>query len=144
MHWKQGLRMRSLIILFISLALFGVCSAARADHRDVLHFDRSAIERKDIRCDLSNQAMPEESNFVLVDYALMSSESGKRLAIVTVKNDAGGQRILTNKDMVALLANCEAIYPFEFTQTINPGETISRRVSFGRRYYPIMKILMGQ
>ncbi len=136
--------MRTLLILVLTLSLFGTCAAARADRRDVLHFDNPLVRDSAIRCDLADQASPRKGDFKLLDYVLMSSEDGQRVAIVTIRNSAGGQRIFTDQHVVALLANCQTIHPVPFERTLDVGEEVSIQLSFGYRHYPVMKVLVSQ
>jgi hypothetical protein len=88
------------------------------------------------------QSKPKNRDFTLLNTVLMSSEQGKRVAVVTVRNDASGSRILEGSHFMALFADGQRKTPLSMTQGVKlaRGERRSFTVSFGEADYPILSV----
>ena len=85
---------------------------------------------------------PKESEFSIVHSVLMSSERGRRLAVVTIENKASGSRILQADHIMALFADGSRIHPSSFSGGVklDNGEKRSLTLSFGENEYPILAV----
>ena len=85
---------------------------------------------------------PKNSDFTLLNTVLMSSEQGHRVAVVTVRNDASGSRILEGAHLMALFADGQRKAPLSMSEGIKlvGGEQRSFTVSFGEADYPILSV----
>ncbi len=85
---------------------------------------------------------PKQSQFSIVHSVLMSSESGRRLAVVTIENKASGSRILQADHIMALFADGRRVHPQSFDEGIklDDDEKRSLTLSFGENEYPILAI----
>jgi hypothetical protein len=83
---------------------------------------------------------PETSAFELVNYVLMSNESGERWAVITLRNSSSGSRVLNQKHLMALFANGRRKSPRELKFNFEAQETQSITVSFGTSKFPILSI----
>ncbi|MCF2917593.1 MULTISPECIES: hypothetical protein [Pseudoalteromonas] len=85
---------------------------------------------------------PKQSEFSIVHSVSMSSESGRRLAVVTVENKASGSRILQADHIMALFADGRRLHPLAFDEGIklDDGEKRSLTLSFGENEYPILAV----
>ena len=85
---------------------------------------------------------PKQSQFSIVHSVLMSSESGRRLAVVTIENKASGSRILQADHIMALFADGRRVHPQSFDEGIklDDGEKRSLTLSFGENEYPILAV----
>ncbi|MCL1076784.1 hypothetical protein D5R81_01465 [Parashewanella spongiae] len=83
---------------------------------------------------------PSISTFKVNNFALMSNETGERWAIVTLTNQASGRRTISQKHLMALVADGEHITPFEISQSFKAGETLSLTLYFGVSKFPILTV----
>ena len=70
----------------------------------------------------------------------MSSESGERWALLTVKNLEGGQRTLNQNHLIALLANGQRISPEKFSLQFKGNDLLSISVKFGKSKFPVLMV----
>lgn len=105
-----------------------------------LTFDRALPRGVDFTFPNDKNKRPNVSDFELLHFAPLSSESGERWAVVTLKNTASGRRILSKKDLLALLADGRRIYPLDVSHSFKPGEILSLSIEFGQSHFPIVAI----
>ena len=109
---------------------------------DVLQINSALFKDKPVFCE-EEILSPTKNDFDLVDYDLMNSESGDRYAIIHIKNTSSGQRILKRENLVAILANCNSLYPENLNQTLPGRSTVTKSIYFGKHQFPIIKIITG-
>lgn len=124
-------RLIGLVTLILSSSVF-------AD--EPLTFDRALPLGVDFTFPNDKNQQPNVSDFELLHFAPLSSESGERWAVVTLTNTASGRRILDKKDLIALLADGRRIHPEHLSQSFKPGETLSLSIKFGQSYFPIVAV----
>jgi len=120
---------------FLSHALSGMQVMA-----DTLHFDETQIEGSKFQFDNADAVKPEPNDFELLNYSLLSSESGERWAIITIENTSAGRRILKNEHVVATFANGNRSRAISLNERFKPGEVITRAVSFSHHPFPIVSV----
>ena len=109
---------------------------------EVLQIENAAFKDKPVFCEEDILDI-KRNDFRLINYELMSSESGERFALISIKNTASGQRILRKENLVAIFADCTSVYPQEIEQTLAADETLTKTVYFGKNKFPIIKITTG-
>lgn len=130
--------------LFILLAMMSsglTCFVAQAND-EVLRVDQVALQGIPFSFENDNNVRPKVSDFSVVNTVLMSSEQGRRVAVVTIRNDASGSRILQAEHIMALFADGRRISPMALADNIKleDGEQRSLTLSFGVDFYPILSI----
>ena len=123
----------------ILLCLLFVSAWAQAD-QDTLTLDRVVPNNFELAFPNDSNIQPTESDFRIVNLALMSNEAGERWAVATIQNMASGRRTLTKSDLMALTANGRRIHPRELSQSFNGDETISLVVNFGEIKFPLLSV----
>lgn len=114
-----------------------------ADEKEVLTVDRIISHNIELAFDNDKNEKPKLSEFELVNYILMSNDLGERWAVVTVKNQASGNRILENDHLMALFANGERSKPAHLKLNFFANETKSLTISFGENKFPLLSISVG-
>ena len=79
----------------------GFATPLHAENSAVLRFDTPLAITDNADFDRDNPLEPDSSSFILLDASSLSSDSGERWALVSLRNDAGGQRILRDDYLVA-------------------------------------------
>jgi len=125
------------IILVFSLFLSPVCFSAGSD---ALSVDRFISQDVDTFFPNDDEVFPQESDFEIINYLLMSSESGERQALVTLKNTSVGNRIFKNSQILALFADGRRRMPLTNTHDFEGREIVSLILSFGVSRFPILEI----
>ena len=115
------------------LCLLLLSPLAYADE-DVLTLDRVVPNNFELAFPNDSNIQPSESDFRVINLALMSNEAGERWAVATIKNT------LTQRDLMALTANGQRIHPREISQSFNGDETISLVVNFGEIKFPLLSV----
>ena len=110
--------------------------------KEVLQMENAAFKDKPVFCE-EDILDTERNDFKLIDYQLMSSESGERYALISIKNTSSGQRILRKENLVAIFANCTSLYPQQIEQTLGGNETLTKKIYFGKNKFPIIKLITG-
>jgi hypothetical protein len=121
------------------LCLLLLSPLAYADE-DVLTLDRVVPNNFELAVPNDSNIQPSESDFRVINLALMSNEAGERWAVATIKNMSSGRRTLTQRDLMALTANGQRIHPREISQSFNGDETISLVVNFGEIKFPLLSV----
>lgn len=119
------------------LLLFSLCSVA-AD--DTLSIDKMVPQTEVFAFANDANVQPELGDFEVNNTVLMSNEKGERFAVVTISNLASGRRTITEKHLLALLANGTRIAPEAFQQPMLGQQTLSLTVAFGEHKFPILQV----
>jgi len=128
-------------VLLPCFVLLGAVFSVNANNH-VLSVDQVAVQGMQFAFENDAQSKPKNSDFTLLNTVLMSSEQGKRVAVVTVRNDASGSRILEGAHLMALFADGQRKTPLSMTEGVKlaRGERRSFTVSFGEADYPILSV----
>lgn len=126
-------------ILLLSAVIFATSLQANTD---ALSVDPVMLSGSAFSFENDANRYPKQSQFSIVHSVLMSSESGRRLAVVTVENQASGSRILQADHIMALFADGRRLHPLAFDEGIklDDGEKRSLTLSFGENEYPILAV----
>lgn len=107
---------------------------------DALSIDRVVPNSFDLAFPNDANVQPEQSDFVVNNFALMSNDSGERWAVVTLTNRASGRRSLTQKHLMAIVADGNRVSPIEFLRTFRANETLSLTINFGESKFPLLSV----
>jgi hypothetical protein len=131
--------MKKIVIALISFFIAYQANAVDAS-TEVLQIEKAVFKDKPVFCEEDILDI-KRNDFKLMDYELMSSESGERYALVSIKNTSSGQRFLRKENLVAIFANCTSLYPQEIEQTLAGNETLTKKIYFGKNKFPIIKVI---
>ena len=126
----------TLILFLFSVTVY----ADNTDADNVLTIDKPSISQTDLYFPETEHIQPDKSDFKIISSILLSSKSGKRTATVTFKNTSSGQRIMTNKDVLAVFANGQKKSPLTFKQKFSGKQKLSLNLNFGSSTYPILSV----
>jgi len=126
---------KSIIAVIILLSF-----TSQASETEALTVDRSVVNNLELAFPNDKNVKPELSEFELINYVLMSNESGERWAVITLKNSSSGSRVLNQKHLMALFANGRRKSPGELKLNFEAQEIQSITVSFGTSEFPILAI----
>lgn len=132
-------KLLALMWLFSPIWVMWVMPAAAQD--DVLMVDQSLGDDIELSFPNERNIQPRPSDFKVVNYVPMSSESGERWAIVTLKNTSSGSRIFESSYLIGLFADGERREPHPYKQTLQGNETVSVTLAFGRHKFPLLNII---
>lgn len=123
-------------------AFLCVFSVALSANDEVLTLDAVSVPTQILTFDNEAKRYPEQSEFAVLHAVAMSSESGKRMAVVTVQNQASGSRILQADQLMALFADGQRVSPRKFPRGIKleDGEQRTLTIDFGNYIYPILAV----
>lgn len=113
---------------------------SQASETEALTIDRSVLSNLELAFPNDKNVKPQSSAFELINYVLMSNESGERWAVITLKNSSSGNRVLEHKHLMALFANGKRKNPLALKLNFEAEETQSITVSFGSSKFPILSI----
>ncbi len=113
---------------------------ADEDYNEIIHFEEAPFKEVPVYCEDKNVIEPRQSDFEILEYALMSSKQGHRYALITIKNTSSGQRSINNQHMIAILANCKRSYPLNLEHKFDGNEIVTMEVNFGIKRFPILKV----
>ena len=125
-------------MLFSAAVLFSSFSSAASD--DALSVDRVVPADLALAFPNDTNQQPDLSDFTVQHFVLMSNDAGERWAVVTMANMAQGNRSLSDKHLMAILANGQRISPQPFTQMFRGGETLSLTLYFGDSKFPLLSV----
>ena len=127
-----------LLPLLVSAFVSGLVKA----NDEVLSVDQVALQGMQFSFENDAKVRPKNSDFSVVNSVLMSSEQGRRVAVVTIRNDASGSRILQAEHIMALFADGRRISPMALADNIKleDGEQRTLTLSFGEDNFPILSI----
>ena len=134
------------ILAIVSFVLASVSAKANEHMLSVekvaLQVDEVSLQGMQFAFDNEAKVKPKDSDFNVVNAVHMSSEQGSRVAVVTIRNDASGSRILESDHIMALFADGSRRSPFSFPDAIklDDGEQRSFTLSFGESNYPLLTI----
>ncbi|WP_333608650.1 hypothetical protein [Arsukibacterium sp.] len=74
----------------------------------------------------------------------MAANNGERVALVTLRNGASGQRIFNQEHIVAVLGDCSRMLPIAFELRLNAREQRSIQIHFGQQQQPVLQLLSAQ
>lgn len=123
----------------IPLVLFTISITSFASE-DVLTVDRYVKGEIEFAFPNELNVQPALSEFKVEHFVLMSNESGERWAVVTLTNQASGSRNLTNKQLMAQVADGSRISSTEFSQSFKANETLSVTIDFGYSEFPLLSV----
>lgn len=127
---------------YVSVVLF--CCSAQAyepDRDQVLRFEPSPFQNVQLNCKRDRDIMPRRSDLQLDHYALLAADNGERVAVITVTNAAGGQRLFNQEHVLAIMADCSRVYPLAFELTLAAGQQETLQIYFGRRAQPVLQLI---
>jgi len=139
--------MTSFKLITLVIALTWAAQAAQRAQAEplnphtTLRFESSPFKDKPVFCEDDEAVYPDKSDFSILEYVLMSSDSGERFALITLVNKSAGQRIFTQDHVVAILGNCKTVRPMPIEKRFASAETLTLRVAFGIHKFPILKIM---
>lgn len=108
---------------------------------DVLMVDQSIDSQVELAFPNDRNIQPRPGNFEVVNYVPMSSETGERWAIVTLKNASSGSRIFESHYLIGLFADGDRREPLAYKQTLEGGEVVSVTLAFGRHKFPLLTVI---
>ncbi|MBB1291604.1 hypothetical protein [Pseudoalteromonas sp. SR41-4] len=127
-----------LLPLLVSAFVSGLVKA----NDEVLSVDQVALQGMQFSFENDAKITPKKSDFTVVNSVFMSSEQGRRVAVVTIRNDASGSRILQAEHIMALFADGRRVAPISLAENVKleDGEQRSLTLSFGEDNFPILSI----
>lgn len=136
-------RRRGFIQAFSCFLLLVYSILAQADYirsNDILTVDKPPTSSEDLYFPETDDIQPDKSDFKIISTILLSSTSGKRAATVTFRNLSSGQRILNNKQILAVFANGHKKSPSSFKHKFSGNQKITLNLNFGISTYPILSV----
>ncbi len=121
------------------LVLLVYSSTSYADDT-TLSIDRAVSGGVELAFPNEQNMQPEQSDFEVKNFVLMSNDAGERWAVVTLTNQASGRRTLTHKHLMAIVADGQRVIPIEFMQSFKANETLSVTITFGASKFPLLSI----
>ena len=94
-------------------------AAYELENDQVLRFEHSPFKDVQLQCERDKHIVPKRSELQLDNYALLAADNGERVAIVTLTNTAGGQRMF---DFTS--ANVNKPMAVVYTERIPTVETV--------------------
>ncbi|KZZ24431.1 hypothetical protein A3754_16710 [Alcanivorax sp. HI0083] len=122
----------------------GFATPLHAENSAVLRFDTPLAITDNADFDRDNPLEPDSSSFILLDASSLSSDSGERWALVSLRNDAGGQRILRDDYLVAEFANGDRRHASDLEGSFAAAEQQRKMVFFGYHRFPILRVFTQQ
>ena len=117
-----------------------VCSLTSYADDTTLSIDRAVSGGVELAFPNEQNMQPEQSDFEVKNFVLMSNDVGERWAVVTLTNQASGRRTLTHKHLMAIVADGQRVIPIEFMQSFKANETLSVTITFGASKFPLLSI----
>ena len=122
------------------LILLLISSFSLAANNDVLSLDRVDVGQVKFAFENDSNIYPDESEFNIDHFVLMSNDNGERWGILTITNQSSGRRELQAKHIMALFADGSRYFPINFKQPFNGNETQSITLNFGENKFPILSV----
>ena len=129
------------IVLVVGFMLSSTYVFASDISTSVIRFDESPFIAETVFCEEEQELIPEDNDFEILNYALMSSEQGSRFVLANIKNKSAGQRILRREHLVAIFADCSQRHPINIEYKFDGGEVVTREINFGNNRFPIIKVI---
>ncbi len=108
---------------------------------DAPHFDRPIAKELPIELQIEEDLNPTRSEFKIVDFAFLSSESGDRWAMVIVQNQALDSRTFTEDQLIGFFADGRHRKPIRLRERIEGSKTETIVISFGDSDTPLVQLL---
>jgi hypothetical protein len=131
--------MNYLILLLLASISF-TAQAGNLSEDEVLTVDEPIPGSVHLEFADTDDLVPKFSDFEIISSLYMSSESGERWAILTIRNRSASQRLFDNEHIVALFANGEKRYPTNTDHTFYGKEQITMTINFGKSKFPIIRV----
>ena len=106
----------------------------------VLSLEKPVMKLAEIHFENPDNIHPKSSDFKIVSFVLMSSESGERRAVITFENTSSGQRFLEQDHLLAIFANGERKHPEVFREKFSGNEIRTLDLSFNFHKYPVLTL----
>lgn len=126
---------------FLVLIVFLATGTRADDDTPVLNYDARPPLKQAPRFDRDDALTVSRNDFEILDYQLMSSEQGERWAVITLRNTASGQRLLSETMLVAEFADGERRYPLVMEGKVSGGAVLTRTVTFGYSRFPVLRLI---
>jgi hypothetical protein len=123
----------------VSMLVLLACTA-HSQESDVLTVDRAVTKNIHLSFPNDSNTKPKESDFTIINYVLMSNDTGERWGVITLTNSSSGARSFEQDHLMALFADGSRGAPQEYKLNFKAGETQSITVSFGEYKFPILSI----
>ncbi|WP_366942489.1 hypothetical protein [uncultured Shewanella sp.] len=123
---------------FVLLSL--ISFSASSTENEALNVDQVSVSASDLSFPNDRNIQPSRSDFFIKNYVLMSNDLGERWALITIKNNSAGRRTLSEKHILALVADGERIFPHDFSHSFKAHETLSITIAFGQNKFPILSV----
>ncbi|MDX1537323.1 hypothetical protein [Arsukibacterium sp.] len=136
-----------LFAVFFAALFFALSMPAfsyEPDPEQVLRFEHSPFKNVQLNCERDKDVVPKRSELQLDNYALLAADNGERVAIITLTNAAGGQRIFNQDHIVAVMADCARIFPQQFEIRLAPRQQTTLQIHFGRTLQPVLQLISSQ
>lgn len=129
-------------LVFAVIFLFLLCSSKSsfASDIEVLTVDRTVAKNLQLSFPNDNNIQPDKSEFKIINYVLMSSESGERWVTITLENTSSGTRSLEREHLMGLFANGKRKSPMSYPLSFKGNEIQTFSVSFGESKFPILAV----
>ncbi len=125
-------------LLFI-VFLFVFSNTAFAS--DPLIIDRQLPSNIQLNFPNPNQIVPQRSDFEIINAIPMSSDSGERWVLLTIRNLVNGNRTINQQQLMAIMANGDRVFPAKFSQIFKSEETLSVTIYFSNSDFPIVQVI---
>ena len=131
----------SRVVLILCLLLAATPLAAVEENPTVIHFDSPKDRPEQFHFEQRPRDIePEPSDVEMVHYDLMSNDLGERWALITFHNSSSGQRVLKDKQVVAVFADGARAYARNLDHRLDGGERFTQAVFFGFHKFPIVDV----
>ncbi|WP_299494786.1 hypothetical protein [uncultured Shewanella sp.] len=128
------------MIKYVSPILLLLSFTAASTENEALNIDQVSVPASDLAFPNDRNIQPTRSSFMIQNYVLMSNDLGERWGVITIQNNSAGRRTLSEKHLLALLADGERIFPHHFSHSFKAHETQSITIAFGENKFPILSI----
>ena len=108
---------------------------------DTLRFDRPIAKELPIEFQVEEDLYPTRSEFEIVDFAFLSSESGGRWAMVIVQNQARDSRTFTEDQLIGFFADSRHRKPIRLRERVEGSKTETLMIPFGDSDTPLVKLM---
>ena len=125
---------------FVFLMLIIMSWATQAEDKKVLTVDRIISNNINLSFPNDSNIKPKISDFKIVNYVLMSNQSGERWSVITLTNLSSGHRNFEHQHLMALFADGSRESPLAYKLNFKGKEIQSITVSFGEHKFPILSL----
>ena len=105
-----------------------------------LSIDRTVIGSSELQFANDKNIYPKASDFQVLNYVLMSSNTGERWATLTLRNTADGSRQFASDHIMALFANGKRHKPSHVKRSFKAGQILTFSLNFGSNKFPLLEI----